>query len=50
MIKTLLDLLNEDNHYGKSERIDLAKGMYKKPKSFREIGQLYKRMWYGRKY
>lgn len=50
MIKTILDLLKEDNYWGVSERIDIGKGLYQKPTSFRELIILYKRLWYGRKY
>jgi hypothetical protein len=34
MIKNILDLLQFDNFYGVSKRVDIAKGYYQIPKSF----------------
>lgn len=34
MIKNILDLLQEDNYFGVSHLVDIAKGYYQIPKSF----------------
>ena len=45
MIKNILILLNEDQLYGVSKNIDIAKGMYKFPHNFRELKLILKRIW-----
>jgi hypothetical protein len=47
MIKTVLDLLPLDNYYGISNRVDVAKGLYKKPRTWTEMSNLIKRMYHG---
>ena len=37
MIKDLITLLKLANYYGESEIIEIAKGRYKYPKSFKEF-------------
>jgi hypothetical protein len=36
MLKQILDLLALDEHYGQSEAIEIAKGKYKIPTTFKE--------------
>ena len=36
MIKNIIELLNLQDYYGKSELIDIAKGKYKAPESVKE--------------
>lgn len=45
MIKSIIDLLNVGDFYGVSHNIDIAKGMYKKPRTIKEAGLLLKRVW-----
>ncbi len=45
MIKTLIDLLSLDQHYGISKNVDTAKGLYKKPNSFKEVKELLIRIY-----
>ena len=49
MIRHIIDLLNTDDFYKVSEKVDRAKGMYKIPKTFRQVGNILKRIYYGRK-
>jgi hypothetical protein len=48
MIKTLIDLLTLDQFYGVSQKVDIAKGLYKKPETLKECGELITRIYYGR--
>jgi len=43
MIKTVIDLLNLGEFYGENEDIDIAKGKYKYPATWKELKQLLKR-------
>lgn len=43
MIKNIIDLLNISTFYGVSEDIDIAKGKYKYPSTWRELTGLLKR-------
>jgi len=45
MIKNIIDLLNIDDFYGVSKRIDTAKGLYKYPKTLKESKLLLIRVW-----
>jgi hypothetical protein len=45
MIKGIIDLLQLDNFYGISKRIDVAKGLYEIPKSFSDGTKQLKRAW-----
>lgn len=47
MIKNIIDLLNQSDYYGVSERIDIAKGMYQKPHTLKQAFRLVKRVWNG---
>lgn len=47
MISQLIDLLNLDDYYGESKTIDVAKGRYEYPTTWKSTGKLLKRMWYG---
>lgn len=44
MFKLIIDLLNVDEFYGVSKEIDIAKGMYKYPKTLKEGFKLFKRI------
>jgi hypothetical protein len=48
MIKSIIDLLAMKEFYGISREVDIAKGKYKIPYSFKEAKQQIKRIWYGR--
>lgn len=48
MIKTVIDLLAMDTHYGVSKRVDIAKGRYKIAYNWKDGKELIKRIWYGR--
>lgn len=43
MIKNILDLLALSEHLGKSERIEIAKGLYKRPTTSKEVLNKIKR-------
>jgi hypothetical protein len=45
MIKSIIDLLNLDDFYGVSEKIDTAKGKYHYPRTISEAKRLLKRIW-----
>lgn len=44
MIKNVIDMLAMGDFYGVSEEVDIAKGKYKFPKTWKELKQLLKRM------
>jgi len=43
MIKTIIDLLNYDDFHNESELIDIAKGKYQIPHTWKQVKNLYKR-------
>lgn len=43
MIKTIIDLLEYDNFYNESELIDIAKGKYQIPYTWKEVRNMIKR-------
>jgi hypothetical protein len=45
MIKVILDLLTSQNHYAQSEEIEIAKGKYELPKTFKKGFNQIKRNW-----
>jgi hypothetical protein len=45
MIKDIINLLTMSEYYGVSKKIDIAKGMYKVPSSFKEAGKQLKRIY-----
>jgi hypothetical protein len=45
MLKQILELLAIEKHYGQSENIEIAKGKYKIPKTFKETFEAIKRQW-----
>lgn len=49
MISQLIDILNLHDYYGQSKTIDIAKGRYELPTTWKSTIKLIKRMWYGRK-
>jgi hypothetical protein len=49
MIKGIIDLLNTDHFYGASERIEIAKGKYQMPVTWKEGFYKIKRLWLKRK-
>jgi hypothetical protein len=48
MIAQLIDILNLQEYYGESKTIDIAKGRYENPTTWKSAGKLIKRIWYGR--
>jgi hypothetical protein len=50
MIKGIIELLNTGTYYRVSERVDIAKGKYKTPNTWKELGMYIKRkLWQTRK-
>jgi hypothetical protein len=50
MIKGIIELLNTGEHYGVSERIDIAKGKYQIPSTWKDLWKYIKRtLWQRRK-
>lgn len=50
MIKHLIDLLQTNNFYGQSETIDIAKGKYQIPYTWKDLGKnIKRRIWPTRK-
>jgi len=45
MIKNILELLSLDAHYGQSEIIEIAKGIYKLVTSWKQAFENLKRIW-----
>jgi hypothetical protein len=45
MIKEILNLLMMDNHYGQSETIEIAKGKYELPTTWKKGLNQIKRQW-----
>jgi hypothetical protein len=45
MIKDILKLLELDPHYGQSETIEIAKGKYSIPKTWKQGFEQIKRQW-----
>ena len=45
MIKSIIDLLAMDDFYGVSKNVDIAKGINKKPRNWKEVKELIKRYW-----
>ena len=48
MINNIIDLLQLSEYYGVSKQVDIAKGKYKVPYSWKELGKKIKRIWNGR--
>lgn len=44
MIQNIIDLLQEKNYYNISKDIDIAKGKYEIPSSWKGVKNLFKRM------
>lgn len=50
MIKDIIDLLNTGNYYGQSEYIDIAKGKYELPNTWKDTFEnIKRRLWQIRK-
>ena len=49
MIKNIIDLLNTNHFYGVSERVEIAKGRYALPTTWKETFKWIKRIWQRRK-
>jgi len=49
MIKNIIDLLIMKEYYGVSENIDIAKGKYQYPQTWKELWRFVKRNYYGKK-
>lgn len=43
MLKQIFDLLHQDEYYGVSEEIEIAKGKYKAPQTWKEVKKQFKR-------
>lgn len=48
MIAQIIDLLKEDNYYRVSREVDIAKGKFKLPSTYKELKNVIKRNLYGR--
>lgn len=44
MIKSIIDLLQYSDYYKVSEDVDIAKGKYQIPKSWKQVKNLFKRI------
>lgn len=49
MIKTIVDLLNTSEHFGISERVEIAKGKYQIKRNWKDGLKQIKRRWLKRK-
>lgn len=49
MIKSIIDLLAMDDFYGVSKNVDIAKGINKRPNSWKAVKELIKRHWKSKK-
>ena len=49
MIKGIIELLNTGDHYGVSERVDIAKGKYQMPTTWKDLWKYIKRTLWQRK-
>lgn len=49
MISQLIDILNTSDFYGQSKTIDIAKGRYEYPTTWKAVSKWIKRIWYSRK-
>jgi len=49
MIKNIVDLLSLGDYYGETKRIDIAKGAYELPTTWKGFWKLIKRHIHGRK-
>jgi hypothetical protein len=47
-MKEILDLLQTTSFWKSTETIQIAKGKYKYPYSWKELGNVLRRGWYGR--
>jgi hypothetical protein len=45
MIKLILEMLQLNEHYGQSETIEIAKGKYEIPKTWKQTFKQIKREW-----
>ena len=43
MIRTIIDLLNYEDFYKETEKIDIAKGKYQIPYTWKQVKNLFKR-------
>jgi hypothetical protein len=48
MIKGIIDILITNDFYGVSKEVDIAKGKYAVPYTWKQAKQQLKRIWYGR--
>lgn len=47
MIKNIIDLLSQNNHYGVSERVEIAKGKYEIPYTWKNVWNKLKRHYHA---
>jgi hypothetical protein len=43
-LKLIIDLLNYDSFYNESKSLDIAKGKYQIPKTWKQVRNLFKRI------
>jgi hypothetical protein len=48
MISKIIVILQHKEYYGLSKEIDIAKGMYAYPTSFKDFKNKLKRIWHGK--
>ena len=48
MISKLIIILQHKEYYGLSKEIDIAKGLYAYPTSFKDFKNKLKRIWHGK--
>lgn len=49
MIAGIIEMLNMNEHYGQSERIEIAKGKYEIARTWKQAFNKIKRLWQTRK-
>jgi hypothetical protein len=49
MIKDIIDLLTIEEYYGVSKTVDIAKGKYEYPTTWKGLWEHIKRTYYGKK-
>jgi hypothetical protein len=49
MLKNIFDILTLGEFYNESERIEIVKGRYEYPRTWKSTIKYIKRIWYGRR-
>jgi len=47
MIKNIIDILQVSDFYGSTQRVEIAKGRYEYPMTWKSTINYIKRIWYG---